>query len=128
MRSRNDDQEQPATPRLSLSERRRLRLQKIERDPDVILSGDVIDLLERIEGHRREIAAEQELLRRWLAWSPDLQEAWNKFQRYGGTSGQDFRALMQGNLRHRLNLRSKKHLRLISNRQPRPIRLRRDGR
>jgi hypothetical protein len=65
-----------------------------------------------------------EKLKRWLNESEEFATAWRDFQNSGGIDADDFKSFMAGTFRCRLVPR-KKHLRLVSNSKPKPIRLRR---
>lgn len=90
-----------------------------ERKRKHIRAREVAELLDRIGHHRAQLNACRETLREWLDISTDLSEAWAKFTAQGGIDGDDFAAFMKGALKRRPGaLRQRRHLRIISSREP----------
>jgi len=81
--------------------------------------------LRRIESIRYSIENERANLQALLRNNPQLAAKWQEFAAGGGISADDFEAFLNGKFRVRLGARTRRHLRLISNRRPPPIRLRR---
>jgi hypothetical protein len=92
------------------------------RDREIIEQREVVALWCTIEKHRQAIAHQDARFRRWLQFSPQLREHWKQFTDAGGISSEDFAKWCAGKMRHR-STREKKHLRLISNKNSPPIRL-----
>ena len=90
-----------------------------------ISAAEVVQLLADIEQHRRAAEADAAILHHWLKRSTQLAKTWAKFTAVGGVSAADFKAFMRGTLRYRLSpSRQRHHLRLVSSRNPPPIRRR----
>ena len=83
----------------------------------------MIALLRSIERHRCAIAADQAIFAMWLDGAPTLAKVWREFNAAGGVTADDFYKFMHGKFNRR-RVRQRKHLRLVSSREPLPIRRR----
>jgi hypothetical protein len=125
LRAYDDDEDEDESP----PSRRRRRLDEDdEDDEDEYFNEDpeeeLLDTLEHLDHYRQQMdvhfVALQSLLRRY----PDLQAKWQEFGCGGGITAEDFRKFLAGRFRNR-RTRTRRHMRLISNRRPPAIRLRR---
>jgi hypothetical protein len=80
--------------------------------------------LRRAESLRHDLEDVLARLQTWLRDNPRLAARWAEFTVAGGVSSDDWEAFLAGNFRSRLT-RTRKHLRLVSNRRPLSIRRRR---
>lgn len=81
--------------------------------------------LRRTESCRHSLESERANLQALLRNNPQLAAKWQEFAAGGGISADDFEAFLNGKFRVRLGARTRRHLRLITNRRPPRIRLRR---
>jgi hypothetical protein len=112
------------------SRRLRRRYEEEEDEEEDVLEQDpqeeLVELLENIERHRERLGYNIGGLRALLRRNPLLEKQWNSFLRSGGVTANDLECFLNGQFRPRLT-RTRKHLRLVSNREPSRIRMRRQS-
>jgi len=88
------------------------------------LDFELLQTLCHVENYSHSLKREQANVARLIRNNPPLAAKWKEFTSQGGIGAKDFENFLNGKLRTRLT-RGKKHLRLVSSRQPVRIRLRR---
>jgi hypothetical protein len=89
-------------------------------------ADELVSLLKSIDYTRQRLDCHQSKLSHLLERYPEFAGLWQKFQKAGGLSAEDFRLFLKGELRPRIT-RQRKHLRLVSSRKPLAVKLKRPG-
>jgi|SRR6516164_6097876 len=88
------------------------------------LDLELLQALCWVENYSHSLQRERTKVARLIRDNPQLAVKWREFTSQGGIGAKDFEHFLSGKFRCRLT-RGKKHLRLVSSRNPPPIRLRR---
>jgi len=84
---------------------------------------ELVEILDSIERQRERLNCYHIRLTHLLRRNPELQDQYQRFSQASGLTAKDFELFLKGELRPRIT-RTKKHLRLVSNRKPLTNRLR----
>jgi hypothetical protein len=122
----DEDEDETTAPPIEIRALRRQRLRHdhyyeyCHDDPE----QELLDILEKFDELREKLQRETEFLQMLLEYNPELAGQWQQFTSAGGVTLEDWERFLAGNFRSRIT-RTRRHMRLVSNRRPPRIRLRR---
>jgi hypothetical protein len=129
-RYNDDDDEDDTKPRLRRLARRRTVYDDEDDDDGIYDDQDfeyeLSNILDSIDSTRLKLDRYQRKLSHSLQRYPMFDDQWRKFQKSGGLTADDFRLFLRGELRPKIT-RQRQHLRLISNRKPTAIKLKKSN-
>jgi len=124
----DEDEDETTAPSIEIRALRRQRLRRehydeyCRDDPE----QELLDILEKLDELREKLQRESEFLQMLLEYNPELAVQWRQFTSAGGVTLEDWQQFLAGNFRSRIT-RTRRHMRLVSNRRSPSIRLRRSS-